>query len=576
MAGEVSDPPLTGGTGTGVAAEATETVPTAHRPGRFRRLLHLTLPGCWGAVVFAALSLTPSLLPRGGFIQGLVCGITAAIGYGLGVLVAWLWRAYADRDVRVPKPSSWRAFLIIAGVLLVVLFALGQYWQHEIRALMGVTEYNVALVVASPFVAVFFFALFLALSRGIRRVYHLVAKLLARHFGRRAAAATGWVLVSVTVFFLVSGVLLDGLVSVMDEAFSVRNGITEEGVAQPATGLRSGGPGSLVPWDSLGREGRTFAGSGPAASDIATIVHHPAQEPIRIYAGLDSADDAEQRAALAVSDLQRAGGFQRANLLVLTTTGSGWVDPALVAPFEYLSGGDEATVAMQYSYLPSWLSFLVDQTKAREAGRALFDAVYDRWSKLPANQRPKLFVGGESLGTFGGETAFSGEYDLSNRTAGTVFAGPPNFNTLFREFSDHREPGSPEIQPVFKDGRTVRFATDAGSSVPPVGQPWDGTRVLYLMHPSDPIVWWTPHLLFTEPDWIGEAPGKDVLPQMFWMPLVTFWQVSADLPFSTGVPPGHGHKYTTEYVDGWYAVMRPSGFTPADLTALRTAISALE
>ena len=325
------------------------------------------------------------------------------------------------------------------------------------------TEYNVALVVASPFVAVFFFALFLALSRGIRRFYHLVAKLLARHFGRRAAAATGWVLVSVTVFFLVSGVLLDGLVSVMDEAFSVRNGITEEGVAQPATGLRSGGPGSLVPWDSLGREGRTFAGSGPAASDIATIVHHPAQEPIRIYAGLDSADDAEQRAALAVSDLQRAGGFQRANLLVLTTTGSGWVDPALVAPFEYLSGGDEATVAMQYSYLPSWLSFLVDQTKAREAGRALFDAVYDRWSKLPANQRPKLFVGGESLGTFGGETAFSGEYDLRNRTGGTVFAGPPNFNTLFREFSDHREPGSPEIQPVFKDGRTVRFATDAGS-----------------------------------------------------------------------------------------------------------------
>ncbi|HEV7194444.1 MAG TPA: alpha/beta-hydrolase family protein, partial [Pedococcus sp.] len=562
--------------GAADAADAAPMVPASTRPGRFRRLQHLTLPGCWGAVVFAALSLTPSLLPRGGFIQGLVCGITAAIGYGVGVLVAWLWRAYADRDARVPTRSSWHAFLIIAGAVLVAFFALGQYWQHEIRALMGVTEYNVALVVASPFVAVFFFALFLALSRGIRRVYHWVADLLARHIGRRAAAATGWVLVSVTVGFLVSGVLLDGLVSAMDEAFSVRNGITEEGVTQPSTGLRSGGPGSLVPWDSLGREGRTFTGSGPTASDIAAIVHHPAEEPIRIYAGLDSADDAEQRAALAVDDLQRAGGFQRANLLVLTTTGSGWVDPALVAPFEYLGGGDAATVAIQYSYLPSWLSFLVDQTKAREAGRALFDAVYDRWSRLPANQRPKLFVGGESLGTFGGETAFGGEYDLRNRTAGTVFAGPPNFNTLFREFSDHRDPGSPEIQPVFKNGRTVRFATDAGSSVPPVGQPWEGTRVLYLMHPSDPIVWWTPRLLFTEPDWIGDTAGQDVLPQMFWMPVVTFWQVSADLPFSTGVPPGHGHKYTTEYVDGWYAVMRPASFTPADLDALRTAISALE
>jgi uncharacterized membrane protein len=39
----------------------------------------------------------------------------------------------------------------------------------------------------------------------------------------------------------------------------------------------------------------------------------------------------------------------------VTTTGSGWVDPALVDSFEYLSGGDCATVAIQYSYLPGWL-----------------------------------------------------------------------------------------------------------------------------------------------------------------------------------------------------------------------------
>ena len=573
MTEEVSDPPLTDD--RQVAAEAPPPVPATTRPGRLRRLLHVTLPGCWGAVVFACLSLTPSLLPRGGFIQGLVSGITAAIGYGLGVLVAWLWRAYADRDARVPKPSSWRAFLIIAGVLLVFFFALGQYWQHQIRALMGVTEYNIALVVLSPFVAVFFFALFLAVSRGIRRAYHWVADLLARHVGRRAASATGWVLVTATVYLIVSGVLLDGLVSAMDEVFSVNNTITQEGVVQPTSGLRSGGPGSKVAWSSLGREGRTFAGTGPTASDIEAIVHHPAKEPIRAYAGLDSADDTEQRAALAVDDLERAGGFQRANLLVVTTTGSGWVDPALVAPFEYLSGGDAASVAIQYSYLPSWLSFLVDQSKAREAGRALFDAVYDRWSKLPPDQRPKLYVSGESLGTFGGETAFSGEYDLRNRTAGTVFAGPPNFNTLFREFSDHRDAGTPEIQPVYKNGRTVRFASDAAASIPPEGQPWDGTRVIYLMHPSDPIVWWSPHLVFTEPDWIRETAGKDVLQGMFWMPFVTFWQVTADLPFSTGVPAGHGHKYTTEYVDGWYAVMRATGFTPADLAALRTAIASL-
>jgi len=566
---------LNGATAAAPQAPPRTSPPSPPPPRGIRRLRPLTLPGSWGAALFAALSFTPSLLPRGGFIQGLICGITAAIGYGLGVLAAWLWRAYADREPRRARSSSWRVFLIGAGVLLAVAFALGQYWQAQIRSLMGVTEHNVPLVVASPLVAAFFFTVFLLIGRGIRRVYHWAADLLARKFGRRAANATGWVLVTAAVYLVVSGILLDGLVGAMDEAFSVANTVTEEGVVAPRSALRSGGPGSLVPWESLGREGRTFAASGPSANEIAAVVHRPANEPIRTYAGLDSAADAEQRAALAVDDLERAGGFRRANLLVVTTTGSGWVDPALVAPFEYLTHGDSATVAMQYSYLPSWLSFLVDQSKAREAGRALFDAVYDRWSKLAPRARPKLFVSGESLGTFGGETAFSGEYDLRNRTAGTVFAGPPNFNTLFREFSDQRDPGSPEIQPVYKSGRTVRFATDAASSIPPQGEPWEGTRVIYLMHPSDPIVWWTPRLILTAPDWIGEAAGKDVLPSMFWMPFVTFWQVTADLPFSTGVPAGHGHKYTTEYVDAWNAVMRPSGLTPDEIAAVRTAVAAL-
>ncbi|HEY9493933.1 MAG TPA: alpha/beta hydrolase, partial [Intrasporangium sp.] len=540
--------------------------------GRARGLnrVDLTLPGCWGAVIFAAVSFTPSLLPRGGLLQGIVCGITAAIGYGLGVLAAWIWRAFADRGVRATRPGSWRAFAVSAGVLLAVSFGFGQYWQYEIRRLMEIDEYNIALVVASPFVAVLLFALLLLAGRGVRRLYRWLARALRRWIGPRAAAAVGWALAAATVWLLVSGVLLQGLSTAADEAFAVRDTITEEGVTQPTTGLRSGGPGSIVPWDTLGREGRTFAASGPSADDIERVVHQAAQEPIRAYAGLDSADDAETRARLAVDDLARAGGFDRADLLVITTTGSGWVDPALIDSFEYLSG-DSAAVAMQYSHLPSWISYLVDQSKAREAGRALFDAVYERWIGLPADHRPRLFVAGESLGSFGGETAFSGEFDLRNRTAGTLFVGPPNFNTLFREFSDHRDSGSPEIQPVYKDGRTVRFASDASADIPPDAKPWEGNRVLYLMHASDPIVWWSPNLIFSEPDWIREAHGDDVL-DMIWIPFVTFWQITADLPFSTGVPGGFGHKYTEEQVDAWYAVMRPEGVTPDVLTALRDTI----
>ena len=554
-----------------MTAVEAEDAPVA-APAKRRRLLYVTLPGCWGALIFSCLSFTPSLLPRTGVIQGLLWGITAAIGYGLAVALASIWRAFADRGARPARRRSWLVFFIAGGIALAVMFGLGQYWQYLLRERMGSPDYNVALVVASPLIAAVMFCLLIAIGRGVRGVYRWASALLSRWIGRRAARATGWILAAALTYLVITGLLLDGIVSVTNEAFSVRNGSTDSGISQPTSTLRSGGPDSLISWNSLGRQGRNFVAKGPTASQIQDFTHGPAMEPIRTYAGLESADTSEERAALAVKDLERAGGFQRKYLVVFTTTGSGWVDPASVDSLEYLSGGDSAIVSMQYSYLPSWLSYLVDQSKARAAGRDLFDAVYDEWSKLPADQRPKLYVAGESLGSFGGETPFSGEYDLANRTSGTLFAGPPNFNTLFRQFTDNRDPGSTEIHPVYKDGRTVRFTTDPAAGIAPTGQPWTDSRVLYLMHGSDPIVWWSPNLIFNQPDWISDPPTKDMLGGMVWMPFVTFWQVTADLPFATGVPGGYGHKYTSEYVDGWAAVLQPPGITPDDLAALRTII----
>ena len=570
VARDMTEPPA--GPPLSTSTEAPAVPQEERKP---RKLLYLTLPGSWGALLTGCFSFTPSLLPRGGITQGIVWGITAAIGYGLGVLAASIWRAFADRDPRPARRRSWLVFLICAAVLVVVSFGLGQYWQYEIRKLMGVTDYNIAYVVASPLVAALVFCLFLLIGRGLRGLFRWVARLLSRWIGRRAARAIGWILVAGLTYLVVTGLLLQGLVDALNSAYSVRDTKTAEGIHQPTTSLRSGGPGSVLPWDTLGWQGRNFIGLGPSVSDIEKLTGLLAVEPIRVYAGLASANDAEARANLAVRDLERTGAFKRKNLLVVTTTGSGWVDPALVDSFEYLTGGDSATVAIQYSYLPSWVSYLVDQSKAREAGRALFDAVYGAWSDVPQRQRPRLFVAGESLGSFGGETAFSGEHSLANLTSGALFAGPPNFNTLFREFSDHRDSGSPEIQPVYQDGRIVRFASDASTDIPPDGQPWTGSRVLYMMHPSDPIVWWSPHLIFSRPDWTGEEiHGSDVLRGIFWLPFVTFWQVTADLPFATGVPAGHGHKYTSEYVDGWNTVLQPAGVSSGELASLRKVIAA--
>ena len=70
------------------------------------RRFRYTLPGAWVALVFACLAFTPSLLPRSALLQGVVCGISAAIGYGVGVVGAWTWRAFADRDPRPPRPGA--------------------------------------------------------------------------------------------------------------------------------------------------------------------------------------------------------------------------------------------------------------------------------------------------------------------------------------------------------------------------------------------------------------------------------------------------------------------------------------
>jgi uncharacterized membrane protein len=539
-----------------------------------RRPLTYTLPGLAGALIFSCVSLSPSLLPRTGLTQGLISGITAAFGYGVGVVLAGAWRAFADRDARPARRRSWLAFGGIAVVAYVGATAYGRYWQGRIRELMDAPADSTASLAVVPAITAVVFVVLIAVARAVRRVYRWIAFLLDRWIGPRAARAVGWAVVVVGSTLLVSGVVVDQLVAAADKVFTLRNGTTEDGVVPPTVAVRSGGPGSLVPWESLGREGRTFVGTGPSADDITAFTGATAREPVRAYAGLDSAPTTEERARLAVADLAAAGGFDRGILVVVTTTGSGWVDPGSVDSVEHLTGGDSAAVAIQYSHLPSWMSYLVDRDRAREAGRELFDAVYDRWSKLPLDDRPRLVVVGESLGSFGGETAFSGEYDLRNRTGGAIFAGPPNFNALYREFVDDRDDGSREVEPRYRDGRTVRFTDEPGADIPPTAAPWDGSRVLYLLHPSDPIVWWSPQLAYARPDWLEEPRGDDVVDAMTWIPFVTFWQVTADLPFAVNVPDGHGHVYTAQYVDAWAHVLQPTGWTPDDLDRLRDLLGA--
>jgi uncharacterized membrane protein len=48
--------------------------------------------------------------------------------------------------------------------------------------------------------------------------------------------------------------------------------------------------------------------------------------------------------------------------------------------------------------------------------------------------------------------------------------------------------------------------------------------------------------------------------------------VSADLVPSFSTPPGHGHVFTGEHVDGWAAVLQPSDWSEEKASRLRAII----
>lgn len=308
----------------------------------------------------------------------------------------------------------------------------------------------------------------------------------------------------------------------------------------------------------MGREGRAFTGRGPTKDDLQTYHSSPAKSPIRIYAGLDSAPTVTDRAELVIKEIHRTKAFDRKILVIATPTGSGWLEREATDSVEYINNGDTAIVSQQYSYLPSWISYLTDGPKSQESGRALYDAVFSEWSKLPVDKRPKLIAYGLSLGSLGGQSAFTGPNGLINSVDGALFVGTPNSSALWSNITEHRDVGSPEWQPIFNHGKSIRFASSPQDVKQLTKQEWTGSRILYLQHASDPITWYSPDLLFNKPDWLREPRGSGVSQDVKWYPIVTYIQLGIDQFFGANVPLGHGHNYGNTMVSSWEAITSPT------------------
>jgi uncharacterized membrane protein len=417
------------------------------------------------AVTALVIAGAPGVIPRPAWVQAIMAALAAVNAYALAALGGAVWRPLRRRVAalaRLPR-LDWRVTSRTSALLL-PLAAVGAYaGQLHLTNATGMAPPSLLDQLGATAGAV-------AMAAAVTGLVALTARAV-----RRAARPVAAVLLVPAMVF------------------------TGPGAAAAA----------VVPGPAgIGAEGRKWLAAAPTPAQVTGVTGKPARQPLRVYVGREQAATPQARARLAVQELDARGAFDRAVVLVAVPTGSGWVNNAAAGSLEYLYGGDTAAVAVQYASSPSWVAYLQGGEGARDSVRALVDAVRARAERQPAGRRPEVLVYGESLGAWGGMTAYPAPDDVLRHADRALWTGIPA--------------AAPDVTPV-------------------------PGRLGALDHPDDPVPAWSPALLVRpSPEW----PHP-------WLPVATFWQVTGDVVAALGTPDGHGHRYGPELVDEWLKVAAP-------------------
>ena len=526
----------------------------------------LSFLGVIAALAMYAVSVSPSLMARSWAWHAVASGILVACGYVAGVVVqnvAQLVIRLTGLTISASAPVE-LGFRIGIGALFALwwLYALIQSYRRARKAaalvnMPGETFGEYLLGTAGAVVVSW---MLLRIVGALNLLCRMLIASLDVHMPRPAAIVVGMAILFAIMFFLTSKVILRGGIGFFRRKAEQLNMRTARGIYPPFVPERSASPASPVTWESVGGQGRVFLGRGPSRLDIAQVCGGEAMEPIRVYSGMPTGGSGiEQAAATVVAELHRTGAFDRAVILIAASTGSGWVDEWQVQPLEFLTRGNCATASLQYSYVPSALNWLTGLEPAQEASAALFAAVRAELDLMDEADRPALFVCGESLGAFASQSVFDSFEDVLARVDGALWVGTPAFTPMHAALTAARHKGSPEVAPVVHNARRVRFVNEPSDLRTDLyGRelgPWGFPRVVYAQHPSDPVVWWTNRLIWTQPDWLRERAGRDVSLNVEFTRFVTYIQVLADLPVAGTAPGGHGHTYHEELIPLWRAIL---------------------
>jgi len=318
----------------------------------------------------------------------------------------------------------------------------------------------------------------------------------------------------------------------------------------PPSPLVSGSSESLLPFGDLGQQGRRYVTDVVTPELIKEVLGEDAvAQPIRTYVGFNSQPlYPTGRAELALAELDRTGAFDRSWLLLVSPTGTGWVDHTLIETAELLARGDIATCCIQYGRYPSFLS-VQKVALGRLQFRLLLWGIQQRLKERPAERRPRVLVFGESLGAwtssdvvmFQGIEGFD-HYGIDR----ALWVGLPGMakwsrNGMARGSSTQVPEGTVE---VFDRHEQLQGLSEEARA---------RLRAVILSHDNDPIAVLGPDLLVQPPPWLGGSQrGRGVPQTMPWVPLITFIQTAMDAANAMVSVPGQfgsfGHDYRADIV----------------------------
>jgi uncharacterized membrane protein len=315
----------------------------------------------------------------------------------------------------------------------------------------------------------------------------------------------------------------------------------------PESGMVSGSAASVVPWQTLGREGRRHVLTALSRESIESVMGEPAiAEPIRVYVGLASAPTELDRLNLAMAELRRTGAFDRELLVAVSPTGTGYVNYVAVECSEFFTLGNCATVTLQYSKRPSPLS--LDRVwEGRKQFRMLLAAIRRELFKIEPAKRPKLVVFGESLGAHTSQDAFLHQGTQGLEDAGVeraLWVGSPHLSKWKLQVLNGARPDVDAglVAEIDSFEELERLGSEAR----------DALRYVMLTHHNDGVGLFGPDLVIQEPGWLGdpETRAASVPRWMRWVPIITAIQTVIDMKNAMNVVPGefaaNGHDYRSD------------------------------